>query len=398
MEYTCKKDILQQIDGQTLDFLTYICEKTEKEIVNPDFHLNADELTEYLDEALKCLLLWLNPVESIYYSISNYNQIEGIIKGNTHWKIFEINKFISELLPRGCPMFAYMKYIGPMLNKMRNTDEIRSIYKHSSLISLIIIDIRSIQMNKNTKPKILFEYKYLEERILGKVFEMSNPITIGKGPNSTIQINQDLDDLQFLIALNNKIFFLVCLSRLNLSLFKLPPRQKIRIKTGTYFMLSISEAFYVKECEHGQILKENFVNKLKNDKSIISPYKFIENKSDNIPYLKLICQMGEWNNREIEIITKEKCSNNPNGYRVGRKEECDLIIRNNEISLYHLNILFEEGLGFMLQDNNEKGSLNGSYIAIRSLENPRSWEPSDPFYVSANQEIIIKVTNTEFYV
>ena len=97
---------------------------------------------------------------------------------------------------------------------MRNTDEIRSIYKHSSLISLINIDIRIIQMNKNTRPKILFEYKYLEERIIGKVFEMSNPITIGKGPNSTIQINQDLDDLQFLIALNNKIFSLVCLSRL----------------------------------------------------------------------------------------------------------------------------------------------------------------------------------------
>ena len=54
MEYTCKKEILQQIDGQTLDFLTYICEKTEKEIVNPHFHLNVDELTEYLDEALKC--------------------------------------------------------------------------------------------------------------------------------------------------------------------------------------------------------------------------------------------------------------------------------------------------------------------------------------------------------
>ena len=76
--------------------------------------------------------------------------------------------------------------------------------------------------------------------------------------------------------------------------------------------------------------------------------------------------MGEWNNREIEIITKEKCLNNPNGYRVGRKEECDLIIiRNKEISLFHLNILFEEGIGFMLQDNNEKGSFNGSYIAIR---------------------------------
>ena len=36
-------------------------------------------------------------------------------------------------------------------------------------------------------------------------------------------------------------------------------------------MLSMSDAFYVKECEHGQILKENFVNKLKNDKTIISP-------------------------------------------------------------------------------------------------------------------------------
>ena len=88
----------------------------------------ADELTEYLDEALKCLVLWLNPFESIYYSISNYNQTEGRIKGNTHWKIFEINKFISELFPRGCPMFAFMKYIGLMLNKMCNTDEIRSIY------------------------------------------------------------------------------------------------------------------------------------------------------------------------------------------------------------------------------------------------------------------------------
>ena len=251
------------------------------------------------------------------------------------------------------------------------------------------IDI-SIRSNKDTRPKILYITKHKEECPKERMFEVKETITIGKGPNAIMKLELDssLDDPQFQITLKDNKFIFQCLSRQYLTLFKFPPRQKIRIKKGAYFLLSTSEAFYVKECEHGRILKDLYETKLKNDKTIISPYIFMENEQKINPKLELECYMGDWKNKKIETITKEKCKNDSKGYKIGRKEDCNLVINDNGISLYHLNILYEEDVGFLLQENNDKGSLNGSYLAINSLENKKSGKPSDPFYISEEMDVI----------
>ena len=262
------------------------------------------------------------------------------------------------------------------------------------------------------KPKIfiLFEYSYKEGNCTSQIIEMHHKRTFGKGPTSNIQIDEDpdLDDPQFELVYENNEFNISCQSKKYFTLYKLPPRKKVQLANDNYFLLSDSEGFLTSDCYHGNISEEDHdkfytYEKNENNREYFTPNKFkdlqkLEYKNNGQgPTLRLKCIVGAHRNIERDINLK-KCKEEK-GYRIGRKEEeCDLCIPNNSISMFHINIHHDEKAGFTIQENNEKGSLNGSYIGLNSIKNKHQRLPSKPFYLGPHPNLVIKASLTEFTV
>ena len=244
-------------------------------------------------------------------------------------------------------------------------------------------------------------------------------LTIGKGPETSRNINvsdQELDDPQLGIECykNREYKLLVqCLSRHYLSLVRLPIQQKWLLHQNDYYILSENEGFIISKsvCKmrDKEFISQSMYKEM-SDSVIFSPRiiddydNLIQMDVEDEPYLIIIIILGNiyiYIFLYIYIIysgekTGESYKITPNReFLLGRKDNCHLKFLDPGVSNLHAKIEYIDKLGWFISNATNRGSLNGTWLALNHFQRKKNLEPSLKFPVFDKQVIHWKGGITE---